>query len=546
MGKKNFKILGYTLLALLVGFIAGELLSRQSLMHGFFQPESNKISLLLDIIDNAYVDEVSIHDLTEQVMPKLMAELDPHSAYIPADEFAELKADMEGQFAGVGIEYCAIADTMVVLNIIKGGPAEQAGLMPGDRIITVNNLKFTGDNFSEEKIRNNLRGSEGITVQLQIQRRGENSLLNYSVVRRNIPLTTIKAYYKISDNIGLIKIYDSFSANTYNEFIKAMAHLLSQGCSKFIIDLRSNSGGVIDAAVNICNEFLSAGSPIVYAEGNAFPREEIQANGLGSLQENPLVILVDQFSASASEIVAGAIQDNDRGLIIGRRTFGKGLIQNQIELSDSSAVRLTIARYFTPSGRNIQRKYELGKAEEYNEEFLDRFSDGEEFHEDSVHQNEQQLFYTKKGRKVYGGGGVMPDIFVPLDTAEITSYYINLDRNNIFRQYSGEYSDANRVKLSEFKDHNSMLDYLKTQPILYDITHFAEKYGIKRRSNLINISSRSILRTTYAQILGNFFGEETFFVVAMEGDPIIGRAVEILNNNNGDIKSVLEGKTKGR
>jgi carboxyl-terminal processing protease len=521
--------LSYSLLALLIGFIAGGFLAKQSFMSRFFQPESNnKIDLLLDIIDNTYVDEVSTRDLTEKVIPKFMAELDPHSVYIPADELTELKEDIEGQFAGVGIEYCIIADTMVVLNNIKGGPAEQAGLMAGDRIVTVNNLKFAGSDFSEEKARNNLRGSSGTVVQLQIRRQNEDSLLNYSIIRRNIPLTTVKAYYKLTDDIGLIKIYDSFSANTYNEFIKAMAHLLAQGCSKFIVDLRGNSGGVVDAAVNICNEFLPAGNPIVYAEGNAFPRKEIQANGLGSLQENPLVVLVDQFSASASEIVAGAIQDNDRGLIIGRRTFGKGLIQNQIELSDSSAVRLTIARYFTPSGRNIQRKYELGKADEYNEEFLDRFSDGEEFHEDSIHQNEKQLFYTKEGRKVYGGGGIMPDIFVPLDTAEITSYYIHLDSKNIFRQYSGEYSDINRAKLSEFKDYNSMIDYLKTQPVLYDITHFAEKYGIKRRTNLINISSRSILRTTYAQIIGNFFGEETSFIVAMEGDPIIIKAVETL------------------
>jgi carboxyl-terminal processing protease len=526
--KKNYKILIYTLFVLFTGVAAGIFLSGKPFIRNIFHTQNNKISLILDIISSDYVDTVSVEDMTEKAIPKIMDELDPHSMYIPAAELKAIKEDMKGNYAGLGIEGSIVYDTMVIFKTIKGGPAEQAGLMSSDRIVRLDNADFTGSALSEEIATDRLRGAAGTTVVLQIKRHNIDSLIDYSIVRENIPMPTIKAYYVVTNGIGLIKIFDSFSANTYNEFINAMAQLLAQGCNKFIIDLRGNGGGVVDAAINICNEFLPSGCPIVYTEGSALQRQYVYANGLGTLQQNSIAVLVDQFSASASEIIAGAIQDNDRGIIIGRRTFGKGLIQNQIELNDGSAVRLTIARYFTPSGRSIQRRYELGKASEYTDEWLNRFSNGEEFNEDSIHQNEELLFYTKQGRKVYGGGGIMPDVFVPLDTAEMTSYYINLDSKNIFRKFAGVYSDTNRAKLGEFKDYKALLDYLKTQPVLYEITHFAEKYGIKRRTNLINISSRSILRVTYAHIIMNFFGDDTFFIVAMEGDTMIQKAIDAL------------------
>jgi carboxyl-terminal processing protease len=326
----------------------------------------------------------------------------------------------------------------------------------------------------------------------------------------------------------MIKIYDSFSANTYNEFVNAMARLLAAGCKSFILDLRGNGGGVMDAAVNICNEFLPAESPIVLAQGKSFPLESVVANGLGTLISQPLVVLVDQLSASASEIIAGAIQDNDRGVIVGRRTFGKGLIQNQIELSDGSAIRLTVARYYTPSGRSIQRKYELGHSDDYALDWLDRFDNGEEFSADSIRQDTSVVYTTAHGRKVFGGGGIAPDVFVPLDTAEMTTYFMHLQNNDIFRIFGGYYSDRNRARLAEFKDWRQMLEYLKTQPLLYEITHFAEQYGIRRRSALISTSSRSIVRYACANILLNFFGEETFFIVAMNDDPVVQKAIEIL------------------
>jgi carboxyl-terminal processing protease len=527
--KFSSKAIIFILLALLAGFFAGLFVPKLPSIRKFFP--TDKISLVLKIIGQDYVDEIDTDELSEKALPKILGELDPHSVYIPAYELKEIQEDMDGEFAGIGVEYIILSDTMVVLNTFKGGPAEQAGILPGDRIIAADSVNFTAADNQENEIRNMLRGAAGEPVSITIKRAGADSVRSYSIVRQYVPIMTVKAAYKVAEGVGLIKIYDNFSANTYNEFINAIAKLLYQGCTKFIIDLRGNAGGVMDAAINICNELLPEGSQIVYAEGNAFPRQSVQANGLGTLQKNPVVVLVDQFSASASEIVAGAIQDNDRGLVIGRRTFGKGLVQNQIELPDGSAFRLTVARYFTPSGRNIQRKYELGKADEYNQEWVDRLADDAAEEEESE-PSDTLLFYTKNGRKVYGGGGIAPDILTPVDNAELTSYFINLENKDIFRLFAGTYSDTNRDKLKGFKTYKEMLTFLKTQPILYEITHFAEKYGVKRRTTLINTSANSVLRVTYAYILNNFFGEETFFIAYLEGDAEIQRAIEELSKQN--------------
>ena len=357
-------------------------------------------------------------------------------------------------------------------------------------------------------------------------------LTEYTLAKAYIPIRSVKAAYEISEGIGIIKIYDTFTHTTYDEFIRAMAQLLNKGCQSFIIDLRMNKGGSFDAAINICNEFLLQGQRIVYTEGKFYPKEFVSANGLGTLQNHQIVVLIDEISASASEIVAGAIQDNDRGLIIGRRSFGKGLVQRQIELSDGSAIRLTIARYFTPSGRNIQRKYEMGKSAEYNKEWIERLSNGEGFYEDSVLLNTSSLYYTLNGRNVYGEGGIMPDIFVPRDTAELTSYYINLENKDIFYQFAFEYSDANRRKLNEFKNSEDMLNFLKAQPLLYNIIQYAETKGIKKRSSLINISSCQILNTIYAGILQNFFGEEAYFSVVLNNDKMVKKAIQEIQKEN--------------
>jgi carboxyl-terminal processing protease len=533
MGSKKISwwVIVLIFITLIIGFFAGNFFSGKSFARKLFLNPGNKIDVILNIINEEYVDNVDMKSLTENVIPKIIGELDPHSGYIPSGELGRINENMEGHFAGVGIESFVRLDTLIIISMAQGGPAQQAGLLPGDRIVTVNDTLFAGKSFSQDKILGALRGEIGTTVKIGILRKGAEQIQNYSIVRNYIPITTVKAAYQVEPGIGLIKIFDKFSHTTYDEFINAIAELLSAGCKSFIIDLRMNSGGSFDAAVKICNEFLPRGRNIVYTEGKSFPRENATANGLGTLQNNQIVILMDQVSASASEIVAGAIQDNDRGLIIGRRSFGKGLVQNQIELSDGSAFRLTIARYYTPSGRNIQRRYTLGNADEYNQEWVNRFSNGEEFHENSVAVDSSLLYHTSSGREVYGGGGIMPDIFVPLDTSELTSYYINLETKNIFHQFACEYTDINRNKLSEFKTRESMLEYLKTQLFLYEIVNFATARKVKPKTTLIYISANYILNTAYAHILQNFFGEEAFFIVYMNRDKDIKKAVEILRKN---------------
>ena len=531
-------------IALIIGFFAGNFLSRKSFARKLFLTPEDKIDVILNIIKEEYVDPVDMKSLTENAIPKIIGELDPHSSYIPASELVQINDNMEGHFAGVGIESFVHLDTLVIISMAQGGPAQQAGLLPGDRIVTVNDTVFAGKSFTQDRMLNALRGKIGTKVKIGILRKGMTDIQDYSLVRDNIPITTVKAAYQIEPGIGYIKIFDKFSHTTYDEFIKAIAELLNQGCKSFIIDLRMNSGGTFDAAVKICNEFLSKGKYIVYTEGNSFPRENSIANGLGTLQNNQIVILIDQVSASASEIVAGAIQDNDRGLIIGRRSFGKGLVQNQTELSDGSAFRLTIARYYTPSGRNIQRKYTLGDADKYNQEWVDRFSTGEEFHEKNADIDTTLLYHTLSGREVYGGGGIMPDIFVPLDTSELTTYYMNLENKNIFYQFACEYTDENRDKLNEFKTSEAMLEYLKTQSMLYKIVDFATEKKIKPRTALINISENYILNTTYAHILQNFFGDKAFFMVYMDRDKDIQKAEEILRKGQAYPEAVAGMKYK--
>ena len=532
----------FVLLALIAGFFAGNFISSKSIARKLFLNTGNKVDVLLDIINEEYVDTINMKNLIENAMTKIVSELDPHSNYIPANVLESVNDNMDGHFAGVGINTVFYLDTIFVNSVIPGGPAEQAGLIAGDRIISINDSIIIGNHLSEEKIIDILHGKVGTSIRLGILREGVPK--EYTITRSYVPISSIKAAYEIAEGIGVIKIYDSFTNTTYDEFIGAMAKLLNKGCQSFIIDLRMNKGGAFDAAIHICNEFLSKGQTIVYMEGKSFPREYVRADGSGILQDKQVVILMDQISASASEIVAGAIQDNDRGLVMGRRSFGKGLVQNQIELSDGSAVRLTIARYFTPSGRNIQRKYEMGKADEYNQEWIDRLSMGKGLYEDSIALNGSPTYHTLNDREVYGGGGIMPDVFVPLDTTELTSYYIRLENQGIINQFAFEYSDANRSKLKAFTNSEDMLLYLKKQIPLSDVVRFAEMNGVKRRSSLINISANQILNMTYAQILQNFFGEEAYFTIVLNNDPLVKKAIEEIQKGNDTPEAVANMKYK--
>ena len=493
----------------------------------------NKINAILDIIDEQYVDTVSMSQLVESTIPKIFSELDPHSVYIPAEEAAVVNEELEGSFSGIGVSFNLQTDTILVIDVISGGPSEKAGLLPFDRIITINDSVFSGQKKNQGEIMKTLRGAKNSIVKLGVKRGNSPNLLYFDVTRGDVPVYSIDASYEAAKGIGYIKV-SKFARNTYNEFITAIAKLKQQGCNSFIIDLRNNTGGYMDAAINMINEFMPEGRLIVYTEGKSFPRSDIYANGTGTCKDAPIVVLTDEISASASEIFSGAIQDNDRGTIIGRRTFGKGLVQTQMSLSDGSEMRLTIARYYTPSGRCIQKKYEIGNTDAYNQDIYNRYMHGEFDSADSIKMDDSLKYQTIGGRTVYGGGGIMPDIFIPRDTSGITSYFSNVINSGVLYLYALEYSDHHREKLSSFKSWNELYKYLQKQPILNDFVNFAATKGIRKRPTLIHISGKLIENQLQAYIVRNFFGDEGFYQIFLKDDVNILRAIKILQ----EVKSV--------
>lgn len=487
----------------------------------------NKINAILDIIDEQYVDTVNMSQLVEGAIPKIFSELDPHSGYIPAADAQMVNEELEGSFSGIGVSFNLQTDTILVISVIPGGPSEKAGLLAGDRIITINDSLFAGNNSSQGKIMKTLRGAKNSVVKLGIKRSTSQDLLYYNVTRGDVPVNSVDVAYVVREGVGYIKV-NKFARTTYNEFITAIAKLKQQNCKSFIIDLRGNTGGYMDAAINMINEFMANGRLIVYTEGKAFPRNDVYANGTGTCQDAPIVVLTDEFSGSASEIFAGAIQDNDRGLIIGRRTYGKGLVQSQIPLSDGSALRLTIARYYTPSGRCIQKDYELGKTDEYDQDLFNRFMHGEFDSADSIKINNSLKYQTSLGRTVYGGGGIMPDIFIPRDTSGVTSYFSNVINSGVLNLFTLEYSDNNREKLSSFKTYQELYNYLKKQPLLDKFTNYAVSKGIRKRVTLINISAKLIENQLHSYILRNFFNDEGFYPIFLKDDVTLLKAIEVI------------------
>lgn len=486
----------------------------------------NKINAILDIIDEQYVDTVNMKNLVEGTIPKIFGELDPHSTYIPAEYAKAENERMEGSFSGIGIMFNMLTDTVVVINVTPGGPSEKAGILPGDRVVSINDSVYVGKDRQDE-IMKLLRGAKNSTVKLGIQRIGDPELIYFDVTRDDIPVSPIEVAYEVEKGIGLIKVKE-FTRPTYNDFLTAIAKLKEKGVNAYIVDLRGNLGGYMEAAIQIANEFLPEGRLIVYTEGKSFPRNDVFANGTGTCQEAPLVVLTDDSSASASEIFAGAMQDNDRGLIIGRRTFGKGLVQAPIKLTDGSSIHLTIARYYTPSGRSIQKKYELGKSDEYDQDFLNRLMHGEMDSADSIKIDKSLEYHTVQGRTVYGGGGIMPDIFIPRDTTGYTSYYSNVYYNGLLHQYAFKYVDDNRKKLNGFNDYRALYAYLQTQPILNDFTNFAAAKGIKKRPTLIDVSKELLETQLYSLIINYIFDNEGSYPVLFENDPTVKKAVEII------------------
>lgn len=499
----------------------------------------NKLNNLLHIIDDQYVDTVNINDLVEKAMPQILSELDPHSVYITARDGQIANDDLRGSFSGIGIEFVIRQDTIRVQNVIGNGPAERAGVIAGDKIVEVDDSSFVGKGLTTEEAMHHLKGPKDTKVKLGIVRYGEKKVRHITVTRGEIPTKSVTACYMLDERSGYIKI-KNFGENTYPELLIALAKLSQQSFSNLVIDLRSNTGGYLESAVQIANEFLAKGQLIVYTEGRRYPRQEYRADGRGSYQQIPLVILVDEISASASEILAGAIQDNDRGTIIGRRSFGKGLVQKPMEFSDHSMIRLTIARYYTPSGRCIQKPYNDGRS--YEEDWLNRYQHGEFFSQDSI-KHTGPAYHTANGRVVYGGGGITPDIFIPEDTLGMTSYYKEASMSGLILQFAYNYTDENRVKLSTFDDVKGLETYLKRQNTLEDFVTFADKNGLKRRNLMIQKSRKLLERFVYSRIIYNILNDQAWTEYLNQDDPAIMEALRLFRSGAAFPKGDSDTKT---
>lgn len=494
---------------------------------GIINTSSNKLNGLLQIIDNKYVDTVNMHELIEDAMPQILGELDPHSSYIPAKDLQAVNDDLKGSFSGIGVQFTIQEDTIHISNVIPGGPSEKVGIMAGDRIVEIDDSIFVGKIVTNQEAMKRLKGPKDTEVKLGIFRQGEKELLHFTIIRGDIPVKSIDATYMLNDKFGYIKI-NKFGETTYPEMLISLAKLHQDKCKGIIIDLRGNTGGYMGAAIQMINEFLPKGKLIVYTEGKNSPRENYSSNGTGSSQQLPIIVLLDEGSASASEIFAGAIQDNDRGTIIGRRSYGKGLVQQPIEFNDGSAIRLTIARYHTPSGRCIQKPYIKGNDMEYEMDILTRYEHGEFFSQDSIKQDESQIYYTSLGRPVYGGGGIMPDIFVPQDTTGVTSYFSMAIKRNLTVQFSFQYTDQNRQKLQKYDNADDLLKYLQKQNILEKFAKFAESKGLKRRNILMYKSKELFNRHLYGNIIYNMLNMEEYVKFLNQSDPTVLKALEVL------------------
>lgn len=494
---------------------------------GIINTSSNKLNALLRIIDDQYVDTVNMGELVEDAMPQILGELDPHSSYIPAKDLEAVNSDLKGSFSGIGIQFTIQQDTIHVNNVIQGGPSEKVGLLAGDRIVEVDDSIFVGKIVNNYEAMKRLKGPKGSEVKLGVFRPGEKEILHFTIVRGDIPVKSVDAAYMLSDRFGYIKV-NKFGETTYPELLIALAKLNQENCEGVIIDLRGNTGGYMGAAIQMVNEFLPKNRLIVYTQGRKAPRENYNSNGTGSSQKMPIVVLVDEGSASASEIFAGAIQDNDRGTIIGRRSFGKGLVQQPIEFSDGSAIRLTIARYYTPSGRCIQKPYVKGNDSDYEMDIITRYEHGEFFSQDSIKQDESQIFYTTLGRPVYGGGGIMPDIFVPQDTTGMTSYYRMATNKMLTIQFAFRYTDNHRAELQKYETEDALLQHLKSQNILEKFAAFAEEKGLKRRNILMYKSQRLFETNLYGNIIYNMLGMEAYIEFLNKSDKTVLKALEVL------------------
>ena len=518
-----------------LGLVLGQYLGRNSTtsqlkgMLSRMALPTNKLTYTLSLIENQYVDSVSMDSLAEHVIPLLVKELDPHSVYIPASEMQALNEPLEGEFDGIGVVFNMATDTVIVLNVIPQGPSDKAGIKAGDRIIEIGDSVVAGRKIPQNNVVKMLRGPRGTTVHLGIGRQGVSGLVPIDVERGVIPIRSIESAFRIADGVGYVKL-GQFARTTYDEFRRALASLRAEGVTKLIFDLRGNSGGFLDQAIAVANEFLHKGQLIVYTEDRRHEQLREYADGNGSAQDMEVVVLIDEGSASSSEILAGALQDNDRGTIVGRRSFGKGLVQRQIPYSDGSALRLTTARYYTPTGRSIQKPYTIGDDESYEEDIWNRYKNNEFFSADSIHFADSLKRTTPGGKVVYGGGGIMPDVFIPADTTDVTKYFIEVSGRNILYRYTIEYADRHREALNAVQtigDLQALLDSDKT--LVDDFVRYAARKGVAPRYGDI-ARSRRLIEAQLRAYIGRNTKLENIYPV----DNVIVRAVGILKEDKND------------
>jgi len=540
---KKYILPSVSILCILVGFIIGNAVSNKVNAQHFYirngqlmMASSSKTEQMLQLMEQSYVDTLDIDSITDIVLDEMVKKLDPHSSYIPKKDIDLVNSELSGSFSGIGVQFTIQNDTVNIVAVISGGPSEHVGVLAGDKIVQVNDSIFVGKGTTNERVMHTLRGPKGTQVKLGIMRSGTPEVLNFTITRGDIPVHSVDASFIIEPTangqkpkakIGFIRV-NKFGETTYKEFINALAELRSQGATEYIVDLRENSGGYLDQAVRMANEFLQAGDLIVYSEGRAYPRYEARANGGGRFKDVPLIVLIDNFSASASEIFAGAMQDNDRATIIGRRSFGKGLVQQQFPFADGSAVRLTVARYYTPSGRCIQKPYKLGDNEAYHHDMEERYDHGEFYSADSIHFADTTTYRTKKGRIVYGGGGIMPDIFVGRDTTR-NSPYLNIVSNRAYTyQFAYRYADTHRKQLTKYTSWQELEQHLLNANWLPEFVKFCQEKGVEPNEEQLAKSKSLLVRVVNAYIVRDIMGDKGFFPLFERDDDITKRAIDTL------------------
>lgn len=521
-------------LMLIIGIFLGmKLVPPKSDDNNFFSinlKKYNKINDVIYYIENSYVDSVDKEEMMEQGIIGMLRNLDPHSQYISVKDFNEINDPLEGNFEGIGVQFRMLRDTITVIHPIPGGPSEKAGIVAGDRIVEIEGEPVAGVNFPEGEVVKRLKGGKGTQVNISIYRWSEKNLLYFTLTRGVIPTYSVDASFMTENSIGYIKV-STFSGTTYSEFVDALTKLRKEGMNKLVVDLRGNTGGYLAEAISMADEFLKKGELIVYTEGKNRPSDYAFATKKGIYQEDPLVILIDEGSASASEIIAGAIQDNDRGLIVGRRSYGKGLVQEQLGLIDGSALRLTVSRYHTPTGRCIQKSYDKG-IEDYHREFQRRFENGELENADSIRFIDSLKYTTPKGKIVYGGGGIMPDVYIPVSTAEEYRYFHQLANKDLIYLFAFDYTDRHRKQLNEFNNYQEFDKKFNVTDKMYDsFVSFAENEGVKGDENSIRFSAERIKNLIKAFVARNIFDDEGFYPIYMRSDSTFIKAIEILSTH---------------